>query len=457
MRFNNRMFYALAIAIMVGVLMFPATSYADGEPIRYKDDKSREEFDAQYNWNLMISSDTSDNSEFESERQFLTSSFLVEAASNQDYTEGDYVIELKENAVTIKRYIGEETGTLTVPREVQGYPVTEIDEKAFQYCNASSIVLPDTVTKIGTEAFYACRRITTFETPASVTSMGYWAFYCCNNLESVTIPASLITFNGNPFDGCNKLKTIIIDSGNQKYSMYGHALIETENMLLVTYEYGHVGETLTIPDGIKTVGAEAFGYAGPNFKKLIIPDSVETISGSAFCFSNAVTIEIGAGVKQMDYGAFCYSHSLKSVVIAEGTTCIGGNAFSNCENLETITIPDSVTSIAQNAFDGDYKLHIIAKPRSYAASFATEQEINLQYSLEGMDVMYLPENTQLIQAQAFASTACEAVIVPESCVSIGPEAFSGCSRLVYIKAPQATEIAEDAFAGCSELLVVDRY
>ena len=113
------------------------------------------------------------------------------------------------------------------------------------------------------------------------------------------------------------------------------------NMELITMSFGLIGDTLTIPDGIKIIGSTAFGYEGSYITTLIIPDSVEEIRGSAFAFSSVQHIEIGSGVKVMEY-PFSYCRSLKTVVIKDGTTTIGSSAFDNCSNLETVTIPDSV-------------------------------------------------------------------------------------------------------------------
>ena len=41
---------------------------------------------------------------------------------------------------------------------------------------------------------------------------------------------------------------------------------------------------------------------------------------------------------------------VKSAVIAEGVTSIGGFAFYDCTSLTSVTIPDSVTSIGDVAF-----------------------------------------------------------------------------------------------------------
>ncbi len=55
----------------------------------------------------------------------------------------------------ITGYTGEETH-LTIPGTIEGCPVTKIEEGAFMDCLIESLVLPNTVTEIGSKAFLEC-------------------------------------------------------------------------------------------------------------------------------------------------------------------------------------------------------------------------------------------------------------------------------------------------------------
>ncbi len=54
-----------------------------------------------------------------------------------------------------------------------------------------SIILPNVLTSIGSEAFYDCTNLTSVTIPNSVTSIGQLAFSGCTSLTSVTIPNSV--------------------------------------------------------------------------------------------------------------------------------------------------------------------------------------------------------------------------------------------------------------------------
>ena len=68
-----------------------------------------------------------------------------------------------------------------------GNSVTSIGTSAFYYCiSLTSLVIPDSVTEIGSSTFYDCRSLTSLVIPDSVTSIGLYAFYNCPSSCSIT-------------------------------------------------------------------------------------------------------------------------------------------------------------------------------------------------------------------------------------------------------------------------------
>ena len=159
--------------------------------------------------------------------------------------------------------------------------------------NDSNVTIPDSVTSIGSYAFYDCSNLQSITIPDSVTSIGESAFRGCSNLQNITIPDSVTSIGERAFWDCSNLQSI------------------------------------TIPDSVTTIGSQAFQGCS-NLQSITIPDSVTSIS----------------------YKAFKECKSLKSISIPDSVTSIDDRAFENCSNLQSITIPDSVTSISKNAFEG---------------------------------------------------------------------------------------------------------
>ena len=61
------------------------------------------------------------------------------------------------------------------------------------------VIIGDSVTSIGNNAFRQCRFLTSVTIPNSVTTIGRSAFSGCSSLTSVTIPNSVTTIGNNAF------------------------------------------------------------------------------------------------------------------------------------------------------------------------------------------------------------------------------------------------------------------
>ena len=72
----------------------------------------------------------------------------------------------------------------------------------------SQTIIPESITEIGEEAFYACDSLTSITIPDGVTSIGAEAFRNCESLKSITIPVSMKSIGGMAFDMCESLTSI---------------------------------------------------------------------------------------------------------------------------------------------------------------------------------------------------------------------------------------------------------
>lgn len=134
-------------------------------------------------------------------------------------------------------------GKLVVPDTYNGKPVVEIADNAFYYrlnnirytlqTNISEVVLPETIRKVGKEAFYYLTDIKKVNMPSSLTEIGEDAFWS-TGISEVILPNGLKTVGRNAFQYCNDLTKLVIPqsvesiSGNAFYcsSYSGNKILE---------------------------------------------------------------------------------------------------------------------------------------------------------------------------------------------------------------------------------------
>lgn len=91
------------------------------------------------------------------------------------------------------------SGTVTIPAQWNGLPVTSIHSYAFDNCSGvTKIILPDSIKTIENYAFFSCGMLE-ISIPASVSTIGASAFYGCKALKKLTLPEGLKTISRQLF------------------------------------------------------------------------------------------------------------------------------------------------------------------------------------------------------------------------------------------------------------------
>ena len=87
--------------------------------------------------------------------------------------------------------------------------VTSIGSGAFRDCySLTSVTIPNSVTYINDGAFQNCSGLTSVSIPNSVTIIGNWAFQNCSGLTNVTFGNSVTGIGNYAFSGCSGLTSI---------------------------------------------------------------------------------------------------------------------------------------------------------------------------------------------------------------------------------------------------------
>ena len=265
-----------------------------------------------------------------------------------------------------------------------------------KYSGASTeVVIPNSVTRIGTDAFKGCVGLTSVTIPNSVTSIGSSAFEGCTGMTHVTIPNSVTSIESGAFEGCKGLTSI------------------------------------TIPDSVTSIEERAFDYC-----------------------TNLTSITIPSGVTSIAYRTFSYCEGLTRVTIPNSVTIIEDKAFKGCTGLTSITIPNSVTSIGE-----DHKAYYCRHHSDGSFNYCKDEKLSGDsgafYGCTGLTSITIPNSVRFIGDEAFKGCAgLTSVTIPNSVTSIGHSAFEGCTGMTHVTIPNSvTSIGDYAF-NCTHLTTV---
>ena len=331
-----------------------------------------------------------------------------------------------------------------------------------------TVVIPNSVTSIGDNAFYKCSSLMSVTIPDSVTSIGDSAFSCCTGLTSITIPDSVTSIGEDTFYDCRSLTSIAIPDGVTRIGSFAFC--------------GCTGlMSITIPNSVTSIGECAF-YGCTGLTSITIPDTVTEIG--EFAFRRVPNVIYSGTVSDSPWGAralngyiedgLVYEDSSKTKLLAcpssrEGTfaipdsvTSIGNYAFFGCSSLTSITIPDSVTSIGSWAFDECSSLTSVTIGNSVTriggGAFSDCRSLNKVYAAS-------LDSWLKIKFSGWGSNPCnngadlyfngeivKDVVIPDGVTSIGNFAFHECSSLTSITIPDSvTDIGYQVFSYCSSL------
>ena len=303
------------------------------------------------------------------------------------------------------------------------------------YGPGGDIVIPNTVTKIGDEAFKGNKKVTGVTIPGSVVDIGNNAFETCENLKKVAftnpgeardnllirlsafkdctkltdveIPARVKQIVGNIFKGCTSLMEIKVNANNPYYFaqdgvLFGPALVEyspkyDDNYVLLAYPAGCQG-AYSIPSTVhgKTIDQVwTSGFEGAvGLTDITIPASIGRLGTAAFEGTGLTHVTIPDTVQQVDPAVFQNCTSLVSVKLPNGITEIDQYLFANCISLQHVDMPDTITKINIYAFHNCTSLTSLALPKGLTSLSVGcfEKCYNLQHVVVPPSVINFPKD-----------------------------------------------------------------
>lgn len=349
--------------------------------------------------------------------------------------------QISENEVTIVGYVGTIEGTLEIPAEIDGLPVTRVEDDAF---------------------------------------------IKQNQLVEVVIPASVIEIGSTAFHDCENLQVFTVAEENPVYCVKNGLLLDKGEKVLIRCPSGRYGEVTDIPDTVFLISDAAFADCS-SLSKIELPVSVLSIGAMAFSNCQSLSeVIVPSGVQTLPDSAFADCIALQRVTLSEGLTNISVAAFKNCTALQEVQLPDTLESIKSNAFENCsslQRMHLPAAVSDLSANafsgcislsevtvaaenpyytavdgvlMTADQETLVYYpSCSSQSDYTIPETVKTIDSYAFQDAMqLQFLTVPETVETIEPYACYDANSLKEVMLNGASVISAYAFQSCDQLEAV---
>ena len=280
-----------------------------------------------------------------------------------------------------------------------------------------------------------------YDSSAKTLTDGYWTLSVSGSLDalSITRPTAVSPLGildlAKPVEGDGAIVAI---AGNAFQS--------------------HAGlRGLTLPDTLKTIGANAFNECRALEGDVVVPDSVTSVGGQAFQYCSSLrTVRLGTGITSIPLNCFQYDSKLERVEMGDGVASIGTYAFRDCSSLVSVSplLPAATTSLGAGAFSGCGKLagEVFFATNGAAASFAGAEAFKscktVSAAVIGAGVTAIPNST------FNGCSALRYVRTGDGITSIGQMAFLNCTSLETVEpllAPALVSLGHQSFNGCGRL------
>ena len=301
---------------------------------------------------------------------------------------------------------------------VIGDSITKIGKESFSSLSCTTVRIGKNVQVIGENAFMNCTSLTgDLVIPDSVTTIDRWAFFgSVISNGTLTLGKGLRTIGERAFTGCSFSGGLTIPEGVTEIA---EGAFCSSSKYSSSPALGKITGTLTLPSTLKTIGAYAFAYEGFS-GELLIPDGVTSIGANAFveCDGFGGTLSLPDSVKTVGEWAFYLCKGFTGLKLSASLTKIEERSFAHMYGLKTeVVIPEGVTEIGESAFQCSHMPSV-----RFPSTLKKIGKEAFYFSLNCK--IAFPDGLEVIEDEAFAlCNVKSAVILPASIKSIGKKAF----------------------------------
>ena len=328
---------------------------------------------------------------------------------------------------------------------------------------SGEVIVPDGVKEIVYEAFKPYKgsntTITRIALPNSVERIGGNAFAYCEALTEVRLPEGIKEI-GNWFTGCKSITQFTVPDGVEKIGSF--FFNRCENLTKVT-----------LPDSITEI--DEFNFLDESDKASVIYKG-KTYTSADFetlfedVERNALSNRPEWEYREQNDGSVCisaYNGTSENVKIpaeidGKPVKVLSLHDISSSLGVKTVEIPASVELIWSRSFGETITELTVAEGNPYFYSkdgmlFMKETDALLAVPRGRSGAVNVPDGTK--QIDAYALSDCKnvtSVTFTEGVTYIGVSAFAGCTALSSVNIPSSvTEMGDYAFYNCKKLETLD--
>ena len=305
---------------------------------------------------------------------------------------------------------------IEIPATYRGNAVSTILDDAFRGLDVKSVVIPDSIKKIGAFAFEGCDKLIGVSIPKSVESIGECAFANCESLVDIEV-----------------------DDSNPNYKSIDGNLYSKDSKFLIQYAIGKSDSFFSVPESVTNIGKSAFA------------NSYELVS-----------ITVGNGVKRVDDNAFLKCHRLVEIINKSNVDLDDAFANYGAHKYEVYSGDSKIIEL-DNCLFYEYQKEIeLVKYIGVNKTLALPNNFNEKsysigdyafYDNDNITSVIFPNGVNTIGVYSFANCDnLESVTMSDSVTSIEPFAFSECGKLNDVSFGNGLlSISTGAFSGCTSL------
>ena len=238
-----------------------------------------------------------------------------------------------------------------------GEDVESIPNYFLQNQQLTDLSIPSNVSIIGDYAFQNNSNLTNLNLEDGIKSIGACSFEKCD-LRDITIPKTIILLCDFAFSKNSNLNNLNFNTFNyaSRNGVFMNCNIKNIKFPIAANKipdnfltYTTFEETLEIPDGITSIGRNAF-YKSMGIKKIKLPNSLEKIENSAFYDCEMLQeVDLPNNLKEIGDFAFARCSNLSEIKLPDTLEIIGNKAFIGT-NLKEVTIPENVKKMGSAVF-----------------------------------------------------------------------------------------------------------